>query len=107
MRGEAERLDLASSVVYIYPILPSVSPKRHALAVPFPCRVPAHFAFLPCAFSAFFRLLLIMTTLKKLPTTAPPSSSRMTGMRMAQTRGGKSDCTGWESSTKGYDGRDD
>jgi len=56
------------------------------------------FAF---AFAAFLRLLCIMTMLKKLPTTAPPNRSSMTGMRIAQTRGGKSDCKGWESSTKG------
>jgi hypothetical protein len=48
------------------------------------------------------RLLRIITKLRKLPTTAPPSRSKMTGMRMAQTRGGKSDWTGCESSTKGY-----
>jgi hypothetical protein len=42
-----------------------------------------------------------MTTLKKLPTTAPPRRRRMTGMRMAQTRGGKRDWMKCESSTKG------
>jgi NAD-dependent dihydropyrimidine dehydrogenase PreA subunit len=42
-----------------------------------------------------------MTTLKKLPTTAPPNNRRMTGILIAQTRGGKSDWSGWESSTKG------
>jgi hypothetical protein len=46
-------------------------------------------------------LLRTITTLKKLPTTAPPSSRRMTGMRMAQTRGGKRVWMKWESSTKG------
>ena len=61
-------------------------------------------AFCCCAlaaFAAFLRLLRTMTTLRKLPTTAPPSSSRMTGMRMAQTRGGKRDWIACESSTKG------
>jgi hypothetical protein len=53
------------------------------------------------ALAAFLRLLRTMTTLRKLPTTAPPSSSRMTGMRMAQTRGGKRDWIACESSTKG------
>jgi hypothetical protein len=42
-----------------------------------------------CAFNAFLRLLRIMTTLRKLPTTAPPRRIRMTGIRMAHTRGGK------------------
>lgn len=43
------------------------------------------------SFAAFFRLLLIMTMARKLPTTALPRSVRMTGIRMAQTRGGNSD----------------
>lgn len=51
----------------------------------------AHDAFLAFAFAAFFRLLRIMTTLKNDPTTAEPSSMRMTGIRIAQTRGGKSE----------------
>jgi hypothetical protein len=41
------------------------------------------------AFAAFFLLLRIMTTLRNDPTTAEPRRMRMTGMRMAQTRGGK------------------
>jgi hypothetical protein len=41
------------------------------------------------ALAAFLRLLLIITTLRKLPTTAPPSNRRMTGILIAQTRGGK------------------
>ena len=49
-----------------------------------------HLLFAAFAFAAFFLLLLIMTIAKKLPTTADPSSVRMTGMRIAQTRGGKS-----------------
>ena len=53
---------------------------------------PEHQMIFPCR---------TMTTLRKLPTTAPPSSSRMTGMRMAQTRGGKRDWIACESSTKG------
>lgn len=47
------------------------------------------FAAAALALAAFLRLLRIMTTLKKEPTTADPRSTRMTGMRMAQTRGGK------------------
>lgn len=68
---------------------------------------PSHCAFCCCALAAlaaFLRLLRTMTTLRKLPTTAPPSSSRMTGMRMAQTRGGKRDWIACESSTKGCEG---
>lgn len=53
------------------------------------------------AFAAFSLLLLIITTLRKLPTTAEPRSIRMTGMRMAQTRGGKRSCRGWPGSTNG------
>jgi hypothetical protein len=60
-----------------------------------------HCPFAFAALAALFLLLLIMTTLKKLPTTAPPRRRRMTGMRMAQTRGGKRDWMKWESSTKG------
>jgi hypothetical protein len=64
----------------------------------------SHCAFTCCAlaaFAAFFLLLRTITTLKKLPTTAPPSSRRITGMRMAQTRGGKRVWIECESSTKG------
>jgi hypothetical protein len=53
------------------------------------------------ALAAFFLLLRIMTTLRKEPTTAEPSRMRMTGRRMAQTRGGKKFCKGWSESTKG------
>ncbi len=62
-----------------------------------------HF-FFPAAFAlaAFFLLLRIITTLKKDPTTAEPKSTRMTGMRMAQTRGGNMFCKGWSESTNGY-----
>jgi hypothetical protein len=48
-------------------------------------------AFFCLALSAFLRLLLIMTTERKLPTTVEPRIMRMTGMRMAQTRGRKSE----------------
>jgi hypothetical protein len=44
-----------------------------------------------------------MTTLRKDPTTAEPRRMRMTGMRMAQTRGGKKFWRGWSESTKGYE----
>ncbi|KAB5570394.1 hypothetical protein GE09DRAFT_1271376 [Coniochaeta sp. 2T2.1] len=60
--------------------------------------------FLPAAalaLAAFFLLLRIMTTLRKDPTTAQPSRMRMMGMRMAQTRGGKTFWSGWLESTKG------
>jgi len=36
------------------------------------------------------------------PTTAEPSRIRITGMRMAQTRGRKKFWSGWSSSTKGW-----
>ena len=52
-----------------------------------------HEAFLPTAaalaFAAFFLLLLIITMPRNDPTTAEPSRVRMTGIRIAQTRGGK------------------
>jgi hypothetical protein len=51
--------------------------------------------------AAFLRLLRIMTTLRKEPTTAQPSRIRITGMRIAQTRGGKKAWRGWSESTKG------
>lgn len=38
----------------------------------------------------------------KVPTTAEPRSVRKTGMRIAQTRGGKRSCRGWPGSTNGY-----
>ena len=60
--------------------------------------------FLPAAaaaLAAFLRLLRIMTTLRKEPTTAQPSSTRITGRRIAQTRGGKKFWRGWSESTKG------
>jgi hypothetical protein len=41
------------------------------------------------AFAALFLLLRIMTTLRNEPTTAEPSKMRITGIRIAQTRGGK------------------
>ncbi|KAK0623556.1 hypothetical protein B0T14DRAFT_536419 [Immersiella caudata] len=51
---------------------------------------PDHFFFAAAlALAAFFLLLRIMTTLRKDPTTAEPRRMRITGMRMAQTRGGK------------------
>ena len=53
------------------------------------------------AFAAFFLLLLIITIPINVPTTAEPSSARITGMRMAQTRGGKKSWRGWPGSTKG------
>lgn len=53
-------------------------------------------------FNAFFLLLRIMTMPKKEPTTAEPRRMRMTGMRIAQTRGGKKWWRGWSSSTNGW-----
>jgi hypothetical protein len=62
------------------------------------------YAFFACfAFNAFFLLLLIMTTERNEPTTAEPRRIRMTGMRIAQTLGGKRLWRGCSSSTNGYD----
>ena len=60
------------------------------------------FLMVALALAAFLRLLRIMTTLRKEPTTAQPSRIRMTGIRMAQARGGKKACSGWSESTKGW-----
>lgn len=49
----------------------------------------AFFFAAAAALAAFFWLLRIMTTPRKEPTTAEPTRTRMTGMRMAQTRGRK------------------
>jgi hypothetical protein len=57
--------------------------------------------FAAFAFAAFLRLLRIMTKERKEPTTAEPRRMRMTGMRIAQTRGGKRAWSGWSSSTNG------
>ena len=64
----------------------------HAFFLP-----PSTFAF----FAAFFRLLLIMTTLKNEPTTALPKRMRITGMRIAHTLGGKRSWRGCPGSTNG------
>jgi len=53
------------------------------------------------ALAALFLLLRIMTMLRKEPTTAEPRRMRITGMRIAQTRGGKKFWSGWSESTKG------
>lgn len=60
------------------------------------------FAAAALALAAFFLLLRIMTTPRKEPTTAEASRMRMTGMRTAQTRGGKKFWRGWSESTKGW-----
>lgn len=65
-------------------------------------RYEVFFVLAARAFAAFFRLLLIMTMLKNDPTTAEPSSVNITGILIAQTRGGNRSCSGWPGSTKGY-----
>jgi hypothetical protein len=60
------------------------------------------FAAAARAFAAFFLLLLIMTMARNVPTTAEARRVRITGIRIAQTRGGKRLCRGWSSSTNGY-----
>lgn len=52
------------------------------------------FAAAALAFAALFRLLLIITMPKKEPTTADPRSVKITGIRIAHTLGGNSDCNG-------------
>ena len=52
-------------------------------------RIHAFFLAAAFALAAFFLLLRIMTTLRKEPTTAEPSRIKMTGRRIAHTRGGK------------------
>jgi hypothetical protein len=59
------------------------------------------FAAAALALAAFLRLLRIMTMPMKEPTMAEPRRRIMTGMRMAQTRGGKKFWRMWSSSTKG------
>lgn len=61
------------------------------------------FAAAALALAAFFLLLRIMTTPRKEPTTAEARRMRMTGMRTAQTRGGKKFWRGWSESTKGWE----
>jgi hypothetical protein len=46
-----------------------------------------------------------MTTERKLPTTVEPIMMRMTGMRIAQTRGRKKLWRKWSSSTNGCEGQ--
>lgn len=52
-------------------------------------RIQVFFFAAALALAAFFLLLLIITMPMNVPTTAEPTRVRMTGMRMAQTRGGK------------------
>jgi hypothetical protein len=55
-------------------------------------RFPFYAFFLAAAalaLAAFFLLLRIMTMPKKEPTTAEPRRTRITGIRIAQTRGRK------------------
>ena len=59
------------------------------------------FAAASLALAAFFLLLLIITMPRNEPTTAEPSRVNMTGIRIAQTRGGKRLWRGWSSSTNG------
>lgn len=59
------------------------------------------FAAAARALAAFFLLLLIITIAKKEPTTVDPRRVRITGIRIAHTRGGKRPCRGWSSSTNG------
>jgi hypothetical protein len=71
--------------------MPSGPVKLHAIDAN--CALNDDYAFF-ATLAAFFLLLLIMTRDKNDPTTAQPKRIRMTGIRMAQTRGGKSECRG-------------
>lgn len=62
---------------------------------------PTYGLLLYLVFNSNFRLLLIITIAENDPTTAEPKRMRMTGILMAQTRGGKREWRGWSSSTKG------
>lgn len=53
------------------------------------------------ALALFFCPLLIITMLKKLPTTAAPTNTIATGIRIAQTLGGKKLWSSMFSSTNG------
>lgn len=76
----------------IFHLLRLVTPTMRAYAFFFPAAL---------TFAVFFLLLRIITTPKKEPTVAEPKRMIMTGMRIAQTRGGKTDCRGCPSSTNG------
>lgn len=68
-----------------------ISQSQHQSHQPF-ARVDSIYAFFfraAFALAAFFLLLLIITTLKKDPTTAEANRIRITGILIAQTRGGK------------------
>lgn len=69
----------------------SYAPPTCPVLTPFPQVVfnAIYDAFFCFALSAFLRLLRIMTTERNEPTTVEPRMIRMTGMRMAQTRGRK------------------
>lgn len=81
-------------------------PEWSVFAVMSPWVRAAQFFFFAAAaltLAALFLLLRIMTMERKEPTTAEPTRMRMTGMRMAQTRGGKRLWRKWSSSTKGWE----
>lgn len=61
---------------------------RRRLSTKYKCLYAFFFAE-ALAFAAFFLLLRIITIPKNEPTTAEPRIVRITGIRIAQTRGGK------------------
>jgi hypothetical protein len=75
--------------------------KSDLLRRPSPETYFVFFAAAAFALAAFFLLLLIMTIERKDPTIVDASSVRMTGILIAQTRGGKRPCKLCSSSTKG------
>ena len=109
-RSHNYNLSLMSQISLSYIAHPLYPPQNNPITPPKSIPRKSNQAFFfpastALAFAAFFRLLRIITTLKKLPTTAEPKSIRMTGMRMAQTRGGKKSWRGWPWSTNGWWGK--
>jgi len=95
--------------VYFYNVVDvkprSLRPRKghdsQACGTSLPGTIKPYVDFFAFAFKAFRLLLRIMTTERKEPTTVVKKMMRMTGMRMAQTRGGKRECEKWPSSTNG------
>lgn len=79
----------------------SVSRNIPSTALTIALRQVFFFAAAALALAAFFLLLLIITIPINVPTTAEPNRVRMTGMRIAQTRGGNRSWRGWPGSTNG------
>jgi hypothetical protein len=80
----------------IYPWQSKTRAPRYIVQIVEPMRfAQAFFLAAALALAAFFLLLRIITMPKKDPTTAEPRRMMMTGMRIAQARGGKKFWSGW------------